>query len=175
MSFRRGCFIFQSKRPGWGFLGGSFVKNPPANAGDTTLSRIQEAPTCYGATKPVCPAACGLDRSPCKWNPAHHNHVAPTRRNERKASATTKAQHSREKSIHEIILRRRQGEQSQKGEQAAQGAGTEGFQGADLVLIKPGTSQANRAATLLERDPETHGHRQECLGSTFLPQCISQN
>ena len=62
-----------------------------------------------------------------------------------------------------------------RGEQPPQGAGTEGFQGVDLVLIKPGTSQANQAVTLLELDPETHGHRQEGLGSTSLPQCISQN
>ena len=36
-----------------GFPGGAGVKNPPANAGDTGLSLVQEDPTCRGATKPV--------------------------------------------------------------------------------------------------------------------------
>ena len=34
VSFQRRCFIFQSRRPGWGFPGGCLVKNPPASAGD---------------------------------------------------------------------------------------------------------------------------------------------
>ena len=34
------------------FPGGSVVKNPPANAGDTGSSPVQD-PTCRGATKPV--------------------------------------------------------------------------------------------------------------------------
>ena len=43
-----------SKSPGQGFPGGSVVKNPPANAGDTVRSLFWEDPTCLGATKPVC-------------------------------------------------------------------------------------------------------------------------
>ena len=35
------------------FPGGSVVKNPPANAGDTVRSLIWEDPTCSGTTKPV--------------------------------------------------------------------------------------------------------------------------
>ena len=37
-----------------GFPGGTVVKNPPANAGDTGPSPGPEDPTCHGATKPVC-------------------------------------------------------------------------------------------------------------------------
>jgi len=37
----------------WAFTGGSVVKNPSANAGDTVRGfLIQEDPTCLGATKP---------------------------------------------------------------------------------------------------------------------------
>ena len=35
------------------FPGGTVVKNPPANAGDTVRALVQEDPTCRGATKPV--------------------------------------------------------------------------------------------------------------------------
>ena len=36
------------------FPGGAVVKNPPANARDTGFSpRVQEDPTCCGATNPV--------------------------------------------------------------------------------------------------------------------------
>ena len=38
---------------GRGFSGGSVVKNPPANAGDTVRALVQEDPTCSRATKPV--------------------------------------------------------------------------------------------------------------------------
>ena len=41
------------KKKKLGFAGGSVVKNPPANAGDTGLSPGPEDPTCYRATKPV--------------------------------------------------------------------------------------------------------------------------
>ena len=40
-----------------GFLGGSVVRNLPANAGDTVRVLVWEDPTCGGATEPV-----------------HHNH-----------------------------------------------------------------------------------------------------
>ena len=43
-----------SKSPGQGFPGGSVVKNPPANAGDTVRSLTWEDPPCSGTTKPVC-------------------------------------------------------------------------------------------------------------------------
>ena len=36
------------------FPGGSVVKNPPANVGDTSSCLIWEDPTCRGVTKPVC-------------------------------------------------------------------------------------------------------------------------
>ena len=36
-----------------GFPGGSVVKNPHANAGDTCLILDQEDSTCHGATKPA--------------------------------------------------------------------------------------------------------------------------
>ena len=36
-----------------GVPGGTVVKNPPANAGDTGSSPVWEDPTCDGATKPV--------------------------------------------------------------------------------------------------------------------------
>ena len=36
------------------FPGGTVVKNPPANAGDTVRALVQEDPTCCRATKPVC-------------------------------------------------------------------------------------------------------------------------
>ena len=41
---------------GWGvFLGGSVVKDPPANAGDWTVPALaREDPTCCGANKPGC-------------------------------------------------------------------------------------------------------------------------
>ena len=42
------------KRKGWGFPGGSVVKNPPANAGDTDLIPGPEIFHCRGATKPMC-------------------------------------------------------------------------------------------------------------------------
>ena len=35
-----------------GFPGGSVVKNPSANAGETQ-ALVQEDPTCHGATKPM--------------------------------------------------------------------------------------------------------------------------
>ena len=37
----------------WDFPGGTVVKNPPANAGDTVRSLVREDLTCRGATKPV--------------------------------------------------------------------------------------------------------------------------
>ena len=75
------------------FPGGSVVKNPPANAGDTVQSLIWEDPTCSGTTKPVyhnyrasawspgasatepvCPepVLC-KERSHCNEKPAHYN------------------------------------------------------------------------------------------------------
>ena len=36
-----------------GFPGGTVVKNPPTNAGDTVRALVREDPTCLGATKPV--------------------------------------------------------------------------------------------------------------------------
>ena len=79
VSFQRRCFIFQSRRPGWGFPGGCLVKNPPAPWGHVPWVRslIHEAPTCYGATKLLCPATCGLDRSPCQRKPTHRNQSGP--------------------------------------------------------------------------------------------------
>ena len=35
------------------FLGGTVVKNPPANAGDTVRALVPVDPTCRRATKPV--------------------------------------------------------------------------------------------------------------------------
>ena len=35
------------------FPGGTVVKNPSANAGDTGSTLVWEYPTCQGATKPV--------------------------------------------------------------------------------------------------------------------------
>ena len=37
----------------WGFPGGTEVKNPPVNSGDTVQALVREDPTCRGATKPV--------------------------------------------------------------------------------------------------------------------------
>ena len=37
-----------------GFLGGSGVNNPPANAGDMVQSMICEDPTCHGTAKLGC-------------------------------------------------------------------------------------------------------------------------
>ena len=89
VSLQRGCFIFQSGRPGWGFPGGSLAKNPPASAGD--MGSIPDPGSSHVLWSN---AACGLDRSPCQRKPAHRNQSGPTRRNERKAHATTEAQHS---------------------------------------------------------------------------------
>ena len=71
------------------FLGGSVVKNPPANAGDMGLSLVREDPTSQGATKRVChnywarepqllkPACLELvlrnKRSHRNEKPTHHN------------------------------------------------------------------------------------------------------
>ena len=46
------CLIY-SKRQGEGFPGGSGVKNPPANAGDTGSIPDWGYPTCHRAAKPV--------------------------------------------------------------------------------------------------------------------------
>ena len=62
------------------FPGGSVVKNPLANAGDTWVrSLVLEDPTCWGATKPVCHSywACAPESGRCNywahvlnfWNP----------------------------------------------------------------------------------------------------------
>ena len=42
-----------SKRCDQGFPGGSVVKNPPANSGDSNSILVQEDPTFHRATKPV--------------------------------------------------------------------------------------------------------------------------
>ena len=52
-----------------GFPGGSVVKKPPATAGAWGQSRIQEDPTCCGATKPVHHEHCA-----CALEPRSHNH-----------------------------------------------------------------------------------------------------
>ena len=41
------------KRKGWGFPGGSVVKNPPANAGDMDLiPGPRRSPICHGRIRP---------------------------------------------------------------------------------------------------------------------------
>ena len=55
--------------PSRGFLGGSVVKNPPANSGGKFWPRTWEDPTCRGATKPVhhnC-WACALEPRSCSY------------------------------------------------------------------------------------------------------------
>ena len=47
------CFDFHFWRYEQSFPGGSVVKNPPANTGDTDLIPGLEDPTCGGANKPV--------------------------------------------------------------------------------------------------------------------------
>ena len=42
---------FPSKNSFWGFPGGSVVKNPPANAGETVQYLIWEDPTRHGAIR----------------------------------------------------------------------------------------------------------------------------
>ena len=41
------------KSKNWDFPGGTVVKNPSANAGDTGSALVWEDPTCHGAMKPV--------------------------------------------------------------------------------------------------------------------------
>ena len=53
------------------FPGGAVIKNPPANAGNTVRSLIQEDPTCHGATKPVC-----HNYWACALQPASHSYWA---------------------------------------------------------------------------------------------------
>ena len=70
----------------WGFPGGSVVKNPPANAGDTGL--IQEDPTCHKATKTICHnyQACSLEPVLC---------IKRSHRNEKRVHLVAmKTQHS---------------------------------------------------------------------------------
>ena len=54
-----------------GFPRGSVVKNPPANAGDTSSIPDPENPSCYGATKPV-----RHNYWACALEPGSHNYWA---------------------------------------------------------------------------------------------------
>lgn len=54
-------------------------------------------------------------------------------------------------------------------------AGTEGASGCRSRVDKTRNAPGQPNGHPLRLDPETHGHRHGCLGSTFLPQCISQN
>ena len=58
----------------WGvFLGGSVIKNLPANAGDTVQSLVQEDPTCRRATKPMRHNywTCALEPGNCSYCSPH--------------------------------------------------------------------------------------------------------
>ena len=45
--------IYKKGNKGWGFPGGSVVKNLPVDVGDMVRSLIWEDPTCLGASRPM--------------------------------------------------------------------------------------------------------------------------
>ena len=95
------------------------VKNPPANAGATVWSLVQEDPTCHRATKhmshnygahglqplkPMCPRACVQQQEkPPQWEAgAPQWSVAPHSPQLEKAHAATKTQHSQKQTNQSI-------------------------------------------------------------------------
>ena len=64
--------IFLYKNYFGDFPGGTVVKDPPANAGDTGSTLVHEDPTCRGATKPVC-----HNYWACTLEPMSHNYWSP--------------------------------------------------------------------------------------------------
>ena len=113
LGFYRFCFSKQTnkqtnkKQVIWDFPGGPAIKNMPANAEEVGL--IQEDPTGWGATKPVCgsyrahvpqplkpQSSCSTIRElvvELQWEAQTAQGVAPARCKQRKSEAT-KTQHS---------------------------------------------------------------------------------